>query len=60
MKRMITLVALAATLTLTACATFPAGDYPAAQKSLLKCSTCGLEFTDPQGLEQHRERDGHR
>ena len=28
---------------------------PVAEKSLLKCSTCGLEFTDPEGLKQHQK-----
>lgn len=53
MSKLITLAALGLALTLSACTATK--EVSAPQKSLLKCSTCGVEFTDPEGLELHKK-----
>lgn len=53
MNKCIALVGLALVFTLTACTTTK--EVSAPQKSLLKCATCGVEFTDPKGLDLHKK-----
>lgn len=61
MRKLITLAVLGMALALFGCApTGKEAKAPAAPKSLLKCSTCGVEFTDPEGLKQHEKESGHR
>ncbi len=55
MRKVIALITLALALSAIGCACPMSAEKeePAASGNIIKCATCGVEFTNPAGLEDH-------